>query len=111
MCDYNSGRLYEDAFNVSYNWKKWLPPDVYKYHKQVCKEVNAPVELQMGILLPIISSGYGPLITRGHFMARPSCVNLFWFNLVASGVGKFQTRKHMISHPLQYILQNIDHAV
>ena len=25
--------------------KKWLPPDVYRYHELVCKEVNAPVEL------------------------------------------------------------------
>ena len=23
MCKYNSGQLYEDAFNISYNWKKW----------------------------------------------------------------------------------------
>ena len=51
MCHYNSGRLYEDAFNISYNWKKWLPPDVYKYHDLVCKEVNTPLELQMGISL------------------------------------------------------------
>ena len=55
MCDYNLGRLYEDAFNISYNWKKWLPHDVYRYHELVCKEVNAPVELQMGILLPFIT--------------------------------------------------------
>ena len=54
MCDYNSGRLYEDAFNISFSWKKWLPPDVYRYHELVCKEVNAPVELQMGSLLPFI---------------------------------------------------------
>lgn len=33
MCDYNSGQLYEDAFNILYTWKKWLPPDVYRYHE------------------------------------------------------------------------------
>ena len=110
MCDYNSGRLYEDAFNISYNWKKWLPHDVYRYYELVCKEVNAPVELQMGILLPFISSVCGPL-TKGHFMTRPSCLNLFWLNIAASGVGKSQTRKWMISQPLQYILQNTEHAV
>ena len=76
MCDYNSRRLYEDAFNISYNWKKMLPPDVYKYHDLVCKEVNAPVELQMGTLLPFISPVCGPL-TKGNFLMRPSCLNLF----------------------------------
>ena len=110
MLDYNSGRLYEDAFNILYNWKKWLPPDVYRYHELVCKEVNAPVELQMGILLPFISSVCGPL-TKGHFLMRPSCLNLFWLNIAASGVGKSQTRKQMISQPLQYILQNTEHSV
>ena len=104
MCDCNSGWLYEDAFNISYNWKKWLPADVYRYHELVCKEVNAPVELQMGIFLPFISSVCGPL-TKGHFLMRPSCLNLFWLNIAASGVGKLQTRKQMISEPLQYILQ------
>ena len=98
MCDYNLERLYEDAFNISYNWKKWLPPDVYRYHELVCKEVNVPVELQMGILLPFISSVCGPL-TKGHFLTRPSCLNLFWLNIAASGVGKSQTRKQMISQP------------
>ena len=100
MCNYNSGQLYEDAFNISYKWKKWLPPDVYRYHELVCKEVNAPVELQMGILLPFISSVCGPLM-QGHFFTRPSCLNLFWLNIVASGVGKSQTRKQMISEQLQ----------
>ena len=47
MFDYNSGRLYEDAFNISYKWKEWLPLDVYRYHELICKEVNAPVQLQM----------------------------------------------------------------
>ena len=69
ICNYNSGQLYEDAFNISYNWKKWLPPDVYRYHELVCKEVNAPVELQMGILLPFILSVCGPF-TKGHFFGQ-----------------------------------------
>ena len=48
---------------------------------------------------------------NGHFLTRPSCLNLFWLNIAASAVGKSQTRKCMISQPLQYILQNTDHAV
>ena len=92
MCDYNSKRLYKDAFNISYNWKKWLPPDVCKYHNLVCKEVNAPVELQMGILLLFISSVCGPL-TKGHFLTRPSCLNLFWFSIAASGVNHKSKRE------------------
>ena len=75
MCDYNSARLYEDTFNIPYNWKKWLPADMYRFHELVCKEVNALVELQMGILLPFISSVCGPF-TKGHFLTRPSCLNL-----------------------------------
>ena len=54
MCDYNFAQLYKDAFNIPYNWKKWLPTDVYRYHNLVCKEMNEPVELQMGILLHFI---------------------------------------------------------
>ena len=64
----------------------------------------------MGIFLACISSVYGPLM-EGHFLMRPSCLNLFWLNISASGVGKSQTRKCMILQPLQYILQNTDHAV
>ena len=59
---------------------------MYRFHELVCKEVNAPVELQMGILLPFILSVCGPF-TKGHFLMRPSCLNLFWFNVAGSGVG------------------------
>ena len=110
MCDYNSARLYEDAFNIPYNWKKWLPPDVYRFHELVCKEVNAPVELQMGILLPFISSVCGPFYKRSFF-DKTIMFEPFWFNVAASGAGKSQTQKRMISQPLQYILQNTEHGV
>ena len=83
---------------------------MYRYHELVCKEVHAPVELQMGILLPFISSVHEPL-KKGQFLTRTSCLNLFWLNIAASGVGKSQTRKCMISQRLQYILQNTDRAV
>ena len=110
MCGYNSGRLYEDAFNVSYNWKNG-------YHLMYINIISKCVKKSMHqwsfkwgyyyqLYLQIMA-----LLQEATSWARPSCVNLFWFNLVASGVGKFQTRKHMISQPLQYILQNIDHAV
>ena len=87
-----------------------LPSDVYDYHSLVYKEVNAPVELQMGVLLPLISTICGPLV-RGLFLTRPSIINLFWINVAVSGVGKTQSRKRMVSEPLKFILSNTDHAV
>ena len=109
MTEYDSLHLYEDTYKIKCNWKKWLPPDVYKFHKLTQREVNAAVELQMGVLLPFISSVCGPLM-KGHFLTRPSCINLFWINIVASGVGKSQSRQRMISEPLTYMLQNLDHS-
>ena len=38
-------------------------------------------------------------------------INLFWINVAASGVGKTQSRKRMVSEPLKYILSNSDHSV
>ena len=102
---YDIQRLYEDTYKLQYNWKKWLPNYVYKYHNLLAKEFNSPVELQMGILLPFISSCLGPT-TKGWFLTRPSVLNLFCINVAASGCGKTQTRKHMISEPLEYILRN-----
>ena len=55
MTEYDSLHLYEDAHKIKCNWQKWLPPDVYKFHVLIQKEVNAAVELQMGVLLPFIS--------------------------------------------------------
>ena len=102
---YDVHRLYEDTYKIKYNWQKWLPKCVYKYHHLFFKELNSPVELQMGVLLPFIASCCGPK-THAKFLTRPSVLNLFWINVAASGVGKTQTRRRMISEPLQYILKN-----
>ena len=109
MPEYYSLHLYKDAYKIKCNWQKWLPPDVYKFHELTQREVNAAVELQMGVLPSFISSVCGPLM-KGHFLTRPSCINLFWINIVASRVGKSQSRQRMISEPLTYMLQNLDHS-
>ena len=36
----------------------------------------------------------------------PSCLNLFWIVVVASGTGKSQSRKRFITDALEYILSN-----
>ena len=64
----------------------------------------------MGVLLPFTSTICGPLV-RGLFLTRPSVINLFWINVAASGVGKTQSRRRMVSEPLKFILSNMDHAV
>ena len=71
------------------------------------REVNVPVSLQMGVLLPFISSLCGPK-TKGHFLTRPSCIKLFWINVAASGVGKLQSRERMISQPQAYMMENLE---
>ena len=111
-CDmaYDTDRLYEDAFSNNFNWEKWLPKEVFRYHDLIYKEVNAPVSLQMGCLLPFISSLCGPK-TRGKFLTRDSVLNLFWINIGVSGIGKTQSRTRMISDPMQFLLQNVDHSL
>ena len=64
----------------------------------------------MGVLLPFISTICEPLVRR-LFLTRPSVINLFWINVAASGVGKTQSGKRMVSEPLKFILSNMDHAV
>ena len=49
MSQYSALKLYEHAFKMMWDWKKWLPSDIYDYHSLVYKEVNAPVELQIGV--------------------------------------------------------------
>ena len=61
----------------------------------------------MGVMLPFVSVCLGPT-TRGCFMTRPSVLNLFWLNVVASGVGKSETRKILVSEPLEYIFSQKD---
>ena len=52
----------------------------------------------------------GPLVCA-LFLKKPSVINLFWINVTASGVGKTQSRKRMVSEPLKYILNNTDHSI
>ena len=102
---YTAGKLYEEAYNIHYNWDKILPPDVLEFHNLLSKQTNAPVDLQMGTVLPFVASCMGPK-TRGHFLTTPSCLNLFWIMVAASGAGKSQSRKKFITDPLEYILSN-----
>ena len=60
MLKYASLRLYKDAYKMEFNWEKWLPRKVYEYHDLNYREVNMPVSLQMGVLLPFISLLCGP---------------------------------------------------
>ena len=104
---YTKQKLYEEAFNVNYDWEKCLPPKCFQFHNLTCMETNAPISLQMGVMLPFVSACLGPT-TRGCFMTRPSVLNLFWLNVAASGVGKSETRKRLVSEPLEYIFSQED---
>ena len=109
-CNFTSGLLYESAYNIDFNWKSHLPNSVFKYHQLIWKETNAPIELHMGVVLPFVLACLGPR-TKGHFLTRPSVLNLFWINVVASGVGKSVTRQHFILEPLDYIIHKSNNAV
>ena len=89
---YTKQKLYEEAFNVSYNWEKYLTEKCFNFHNLTCQETNSPISLQMGVMLPFVSACLGPS-TRGCFMTRPSVLNLFWLNVAASGVGKSEDPK------------------
>ena len=104
---YTKQKLYEEAFNVSLNWEKYLSPKCFKFHDLTCREINSPISLQMGVMLPFVSACLGPT-TCGCFMTRPSVLNLFWLNVAASGVGKSETRKRLVSEPLEYIFGQKD---
>ena len=102
---YNAEKLYEEVYNIKYNWQKILSQDVLEFHNLVVEQTNAPVDLQMGTALPFVASCMG-LKTQGHFLTTLSCLNLFWIVVVASGAGKSQSRKRFISDVLEYILSN-----
>ena len=102
---YTAEKLYEEAYNIKYNWQKILPEDVLQFHNLVVQQTNAPVDLQMGTALPFVASCMG-LKTWGHFLMIPSCLNLFWIVVVASGAAKSQSRKCFITDALEYILSN-----
>ena len=102
---YTAEKLYEEAYNIQYNWDEILPSDVLKFHTLLSKQTNAPIDLQMGTVLPFIASCMGPK-THGHFLTTPLCLNLFWIIFAASGTGKSQSRKKFITDPQEYILNN-----
>ena len=88
---------------MDFQWDKHLDPIVFKFHDLMRRELNTPIELQMGTILPFIGSCAGPG-TRSLFFTQPSVLNLFWMNIAASGVGKSQSRKKFISQPLEYMM-------
>ena len=61
----------------------------------------------MGVMLPFVSACLGPM-TCECFMTRPSILNLFRLNVAASGVGKSETHKRLVSEPLEYIFGQKD---
>ena len=56
---YTKQKLYEEAFNVNYDWEKCLPDKCFKFHNLTCMETNAPISLQMGVMLPFVSACLG----------------------------------------------------
>ena len=51
---YTAEKLYEEAYNIQYNWDKILPLDVLEFHTLVSKQTNAPVDLQMGTIFCLL---------------------------------------------------------
>ena len=98
-------KLYEETFSIKYAWEHMLPKEVFEYHNLIFRECNAPVDLQMGTILPFVVSYLGPN-TKGLFLTRACCLNSFWILVGALGAGKSQSRKHFISEPLEYVLAN-----
>lgn len=103
-------QLYEKMFNIQFNWEKWLDENIYRYHDLTFKAFNCPITLQMGLILPFVSSLLGPK-TKANFFCTPSVLNTFWINVAASGTGKSQCRQRFISGPLEYIMQHSGHEV
>ena len=99
---YDIDKLYYDAYSIKYNWSKWLRNEVYKYHELFELKYNPSITLQMGVLLPFISSCLGPH-TSGLWSTDPEVLNLFWINIAASSSGKSIARTKLISEPLEYM--------
>ena len=99
---YTKQKLYEEAFNVSFNWEKYLSMKCFKFHNLTCREINSPIFFTNGVRLPFVSACLGPT-TRGCFMTRPSVLNIFWLNVAAGGGGKSKTHERLVSEPLEYI--------
>ena len=102
---FTTDKLYEDAYHLNVDWAKVLPDKIFSYHDLIFRESNAPIGLQIGTVLPFVASCVGPT-THGLFFTRPSCLNLFWITVAASGAGKSQSRQRFISEPLEYIMKH-----
>ena len=103
---YDPFTLYTDAYTINYDWEKWLDTDVYEYHNLLHTETNSPITLQMGILLPFITSCAGPKCF-GIWQTDESVLNMYTINVAASGVGKSRTRKRLVSNSIQYMLDHV----
>ena len=79
---------------MKFHWERWLKENVYEYHNQFMYQLNSLIELQMGILLPFISS-----------YLLPEVFGLL--NIAASGVRKSKARQKLISGPMEYMPHNI----
>ena len=64
----------------------------------------------MGTVLPFMAVCAGPQ-TQSLFFTEPSVLNIFWMNIAASGVSKSQSRKKLISQPLEYMMKAKDIVV
>ena len=103
MASYTARNLYEESFAMNFNWEKHLYSDFYRFHDLMCRELNTPIDLQMGTVLPFIGACCGPE-TKAIFFT--SVLNIFWMNIAASGVGKSQNRKRLIAEPLEYMMHD-----
>ena len=102
---YMAGMVYKHVYSIDFNWQKHLSEEVFRYHELLWKETNAPIDLHMGVVLPFVASCLGPQ-TKGHFLTRPSILNLFWINVAVSSMGKSITWQKFISQPMDYIIKN-----
>ena len=105
MANYTACTLYEHGFGVFFDWDQHLDEEVFKYHDLTQRQNNTLVELQMGTILSFIAA-CASTKTRGLFFTEPSVLNLFRLNIVASSVGKSQSRKKFISNPIHYMMQD-----
>ena len=64
---YSAEKLYEESFQIKFNWKEILPQHVFHFHDLFARETNSPIDLQMGTILPFVASCVGPR-TKGLFL-------------------------------------------
>ena len=100
---YSAEKLYEESFQIKFNWKEILPQYVFCFHDLFARETNSPIDLQMGTILPFVASCVGPH-TKGLLLMWPSVLNLFWLNISASGTGKSQVQEIYIGVTGVYVI-------